>query len=135
MAMRAYMMLSSVRIIQTPYFSLKRSSTSPGLYESGRSALKTVGGSNRTLGNMKRIVAVSPATVAAVNAVQARASQLNSRRVFPFSSDLGFAATSVLGAGLGGAATAGPGFCLSALDISVSGWIACDRLTRWRIIK
>src|SRR5205823_4550630 len=119
MAMSAYMMLSSPRMIQTPYFSLKRSSTSPGLYESGYPALKSVGGSKSTLGNMKRIVAVRPATLAAVKAVHARASQLNSRRVFPRPSGCGLAAAAPApvfpGAGAEGACVCGSLGAISSL--------------------
>jgi len=59
---------------------------------------------------MNRIVAVSPATLAAVNAVQATASQLNSRRV-TFPPSAGFAA--------GGGLTAGAAFLGGAPGISL----------------
>src|SRR5206468_4160592 len=80
---------SVVRTIQIPYFSFQRSST-PGLYVEGSPALNRVGGSKRTLGNMNRIVAVSPATVAAAKPIQATVIHFNvERRVTPSTSRSG----------------------------------------------
>src|SRR5262245_58153898 len=107
------MVFSSVRTTQTPYFSLYRSSTSPGLYDSGKPALKTVGGSKRTLGNINRMVAVRPAMLAAVKAVQATASQLNSLRLTVSLSALPLAAARLGGAAGPAAAATGAVLCLS----------------------
>src|SRR5262245_51378770 len=63
-------MSCGVRMIQTPIVSLKRSST-PIPYSAGKPTLNCAGGSLMTLGNMKRPVAASAATEAAVNAPQA----------------------------------------------------------------
>src|SRR3989442_759071 len=63
-------MSCGVRTIQTPIVSLNRSST-PMPYSAGKPTLNCAGGSLMTLGNMKRPVAASAATEAAVKAPQA----------------------------------------------------------------
>src|SRR3970040_518806 len=72
----------SLRTIQTPYFSLKRSSTLPETNSSGKPALKVAGGSKSTFGNMKRVIAPSVAKKDAVYTAQAAPSHgKNSRRL------------------------------------------------------
>src|SRR3989442_7734540 len=70
-------MSCGVRTIQTPIVSLNRSST-PMPYSAGKPTLNCAGGSLMTLGNMKRPVAASAATEAAVRAPQA--TQIQARR-------------------------------------------------------
>src|SRR2546426_1696648 len=75
-------MPSSLRTIQVPNFSLKRSSTTPAVYSSGKPALKLDGGSKSTFGNMKRVMAPMVARKDATNVAHAAPSQgKNSRRV------------------------------------------------------
>src|SRR5262249_23994903 len=82
---------SSVRMIQTRYFSFQRSST-PSEYSFGKPALKDCGGSKSTLGNMKRPSAVSAAPAPAAKATHPTVSQFNEarneRRVTPASGGL-----------------------------------------------
>src|SRR5690349_15560874 len=78
--------------IQTPYLSTKRVSTMPGPKSSGRPALKLVGGSKSTLGNMNRPMAVTHPPIATVNPTHATAAQEKKpRRVTP-ASEAGLAA-------------------------------------------
>src|SRR5882762_7652465 len=71
-------MSSAVRMIQTPYLSLNRSST-PMPYSVGKPTLNCCGGSLSTFGNMKRPVAARAAADAAENAPHA--SPIHARRV------------------------------------------------------
>src|SRR5436309_10869694 len=68
-------MRPSLLITQTPYLSTKRVSTTPAWKSSGLPTLKLVGGSKRTLGNMKRPITVAQPPIAAVKPTQATAAQ------------------------------------------------------------
>src|SRR5690349_18778783 len=74
MAMSAYSR-PSLLTIHTPYLSTKRVSTLPTPKSRGKPALKLVGGSKSTLGNMKRPIAVTQPPIAAENPTQATAAQ------------------------------------------------------------
>src|SRR5262249_24209232 len=96
------------------FWSLKRSTTLPSSYWSGKPALTLLGGSDSTLGNKKRIVPRTMPSMETVKAVQAIAIQLptmanrKKRRVLTgLAGALGGAVGLGVGAGLGGAATAG----------------------------
>src|SRR6185295_6599540 len=79
-------------------------STWPTWISLGNPALKVGGGSKRTLGNMKRVVAVAAASIDAVNAVHASVIQdIKERRVIT----VGFAAAGFGVAGAAGAAGLG----------------------------
>src|SRR4051794_977869 len=64
------------RTIQKPHSALNRSLTSSGSKFDGRPTLMVLGGSARTLGNMKRPIIAVNAAVPAVKAPQPRAAQL-----------------------------------------------------------
>src|SRR6266446_6107857 len=68
------------RTSQTAKRCLNRSSTCPIWISLGKPALKVGGGSNKTFGNMKRAVAVSVASMEAVNAAQASVIQERKER-------------------------------------------------------
>src|SRR4051794_25985672 len=92
-------------MIQTPYLSTKRVSTTPAWKSSGLPTLKLVGGSNSTLGNMNRPIVVTQPPIATVKPTQATAAQEKKpRRVTPS------AAAAAAGAGweAGGGAFAVP---------------------------
>src|SRR5215831_17318823 len=92
------------RTSQTAYFCLNRSSTWPTWISLGKPALKVGGGSNNTFGNMNRAVAVTAASMDAVNATQANViHERNERRAMTGC----FGAAGLAGAGLGGAVAAG----------------------------
>src|SRR5262245_24553376 len=103
-------------MMNTPNASLKRWSTVPVWKSEGNPALNCCGGSNRTFGNMKRVVATAPAAQAAANAVQATPSvDRNPRRVMSAGAAAGaagFAAAAgavAAGRGAAGAGDAGEG--------------------------
>src|SRR5690349_14547339 len=88
--------------IQTPYLSTKRVSTMPGPKSSGRPALKLVGGSKSTLGNMNRPMAVTHPPIATVNPTHATAAQEKKpRRVTPASEAAAGLAAAGFAAGAG----------------------------------
>src|SRR3954462_3711932 len=71
-------------MIQTPYLSTKRVSTTPAWKSSGLPTLKLVGGSNSMLGNMNRPIVVTQPPIATVKPTQATAAQEKKpRRVTP----------------------------------------------------
>src|SRR5712691_12037319 len=93
------------RTSQTAFFCLNRSSTCPTWISVGKPALNVGGGSKRTLGNMKRVVAVAAASIDAVNAAHASVIQeIKERR-----GTLAFFAGAA-GAALAGAAGLAAGF-------------------------
>src|SRR5437879_4708505 len=112
-------MTSSLRTMNTQKLSLKRWSTVPTWKSEGRPALNCCGGSNRTLGNMNRVVAMAPAPQAAAKAVQATPSvERNPRRVMsvaapaeaaPGDAPAGFGTAGAAGRTAPGAAAAGAG--------------------------
>src|SRR2546428_13970672 len=100
-------MPSSLRTMNTPKLSLKRWSTVPTWKSEGKPALNCCGGSNSTLGNMNRVVAMAPAPQAAAKAVQATPSvDRNPRRVIS-PAGLAVGGPVAAAAGFGVAGTAG----------------------------
>src|SRR5262245_27276495 len=95
------------RTNQTANFCLNRSSTWPTWISLGNPALKVGGGSKRTLGNMKRVVAVAAASIDAVNAVHASVTHERKERrvtIGSFAAGLGGAGFGVSAGGAVGAA-------------------------------
>src|SRR3954447_24652658 len=98
-------MMPPLRTTQVPW-SLKRSTTLPSSYWSGKPTVNLLGGSDRTLGNRKRTVPRIMPTIDSVSATQAMLIQLNrkKRRSLPLAVG-GLAG----GAGLGGSGGLGAG--------------------------
>src|SRR5262245_36799646 len=90
--------------------AFQRSSTTPTAYSSGLPILNFVGGSNRSLGNMKRPIAASMARLAAAKAAQPVATfSRNVRRGTPPAAEAGAPGLAgACGAALTGGVISGP---------------------------